>query len=313
LNSSRQNTVLYSGGGRKGILQEINKDKFEWIGLFFIAPAIIFLLLFLIYPLFKVFQLSFQEYMGGHSFAFVGLKNYQLLLSDKLFWTSIKNTFLFTIGTIILHLAISGGVALLLNVRWPNFKVRNFFRGALLLPFLFSSSAAALLWGIFYQPLGLLNYIIEQLFGTTIGFLGDTRYALISILLVNTWQSFPLYMILLLGGLQSIPQCLYEAAKMDGAGRLQRLWHITFPQMSSLTMVIIIIDFASTFIHFDLVWVMTRGGPLHSTYLVSFFLYEKGMEVFKFGYASAMGVVTMLIISVCIGIYVFLYSKRVEV
>jgi multiple sugar transport system permease protein len=239
--------------------------------------------------------------------------NYQRLFSDKLFWLSIKNTFIFTIGTIILHLAISWVIALLLNAQGPNTKVRNFFRGALLFPFLFSAPAAALLWGILYQPLGYPNYIIEQLFGTTINFLGDPRYALFSVLLVNLWTSFPLYMILILGGLQSISKSMYEAARMDGADWFQLLWHITLPQMRTLMMTIIVIDFATTFIHFDLVWTMTKGGPLRSTYLISFFLYQRGMQAFKFGYASAVGVIIALIISACVGLLIFFYSKRGEV
>ncbi|MEA1963568.1 MAG: sugar ABC transporter permease [Candidatus Aerophobetes bacterium] len=241
------------------------------------------------------------------------MQQYQRLFSDELFWVSIKNTFLFTIGTIVLDLAISWGVALLLNARWPNLKARNFFRGALLFPFLFSAPAAALLWGILYQPLGFLNYIIESLFGTTISFLGDPKWALFSVLWVNVWKNFPLIMILILGGLQSIPESLYEAARIDGANRVQSFWHITLPQMRSLMITIIIIDFVTTFIHFDLVWTMTKGGPLRSTYLISFFLYQKGMHAFKFGYASAIGVVIALIISVCVGTYIFLYSKRVRI
>jgi len=288
------------------------KDRFELRGFFFIAPAIIFLLFVVIYPLFKVFEYSFQEYSTKHSFIFVGLKQYQTLFSDELFWISMKNTFIFTIGTIILDLALSWGIALLLNVKWPNLKVRNFFRGALLLPFLFSAPASALLWGILYQPLGFLNYINEQIFGITINFLGDPKLALFSVLWVNVWKNFPLIMILILGGLQSIPKSIYEAARIDGASRVQSFWHITLPQMRSLMMTIIVIDFATTFIHFDLVWTMTKGGPLRSTYLISFFLYQRGMQAFKFGYASAVGVITMLIVSICVATYIFIYSKRVE-
>jgi len=288
------------------------KDRFDLRGFFYVGPAFIFLLLIVIFPLFKVFQYSFQEYFD-RSFVFTGLMNYQRLFSDKLFWLSIKNTFIFTIGTVILHLAISWVIALLLNAQGPNPKVRNFFRGALLFPFLFSAPAAALLWGILYQPLGYPNYIIEQLFGTTINFLGDPRYALFSVLLVNLWTSFPLYMILILGGLQSISKSMYEAARMDGADWFQLLWHITLPQMRTLMMTIIVIDFATTFIHFDLVWTMTKGGPLRSTYLISFFLYQRGMQAFKFGYASAVGVIIALIVSACVGLLIFFYSKRGEV
>jgi len=288
------------------------KDRFDLRGFFYVGPAFVFLLLIVIFPLFKVFQYSFQEYFD-RSFVFTGLMNYQRLFSDELFWLSIKNTFIFTIGTIILHLVISWVIALLLNAKGPSLKVRNFFRGALLFPFLFSAPAAALLWGILYQPLGYPNYIIEQLFGTTINFLGDPRYALFSVLLVNLWTSFPLYMILILGGLQSISKSMYEAARMDGADWFQSLWHITLPQMRTLMMTIIVIDFATTFIHFDLVWTMTKGGPLRSTYLISFFLYQRGMQAFKFGYASAVGVIIALIVSACVGPLVFFYSKRWEV
>lgn len=288
------------------------ESRLEWKGFIFVAPAAVFLLLVVIYPLFKVFQYSFQEYSRHASFIFAGFSQYRRLFSDQLFWTSIKNTFIFTIGTIALDLALSWAIALLLNAKWPHLKVRNFFRGALLLPFLFSAPASALLWGILYQPLGFLNYINEKIFGATINFLGDPGYALFSVLWVNVWKNFPLIMILILGGLQSIPPATYESARIDGANRIQSFWYITLPQMRSLMMTIIIIDFATTFIHFDLVWTMTKGGPLHSTYLISFFLYQRGMQAFKFGYASAIGVVTALIISACIGIYVFLCSKRVD-
>jgi len=246
------------------------------------------------------------------SFIFAGFGQYRRLFSDQLFWTSITNTLIFTIGTIALDLALSWSIALLLNAKWPHLKVRNFFRGALLLPFLFSAPASALLWGILYQPLGFLNYINEKTFGATINFLGDPGYALFSVLWVNVWKNFPLIMILILGGLQSIPPATYESARIDGANRIQSFWYITLPQMRSLMMTIIIIDFATTFIHFDLVWTMTKGGPLRSTYLISFFLYQRGMQAFKFGYASATGVVTALIISACIGIYIFLCSKKVD-
>ena len=159
------------------------------------------MLLVVIYPLFKVFQYSFYEYSRHASFLFTGFGQYRRLFSDQLFWTSIKNTFIFTIGTIALDLALSWAIALLLNAKWPHLKVRNFFRGALLLPFLFSAPASALLWGILYQPLGFLNYINEKIFGATINFLGDPGYALFSVLWVNVWKNFPLIMILILGGL----------------------------------------------------------------------------------------------------------------
>lgn len=307
-------TLLYL----RGVLIIFNALKkyaqeFDLKGFYFLLPAFVFLLLSIGFPLFRVFQYSFLEYSTKtHSFGFVGLKQYGRLFSDPLFWVSIKNTFIFTIGSIILHLLISYPLALLLNARWSNKKARNFFRGALIFPFLFSAPAAALLWGLLYRPLGPVNYLLERLFGISVSFLGDPTWALPSILVVNAWWSFPLYMVLILGGLQSIPKSLYDAAQVDGANWFQSFRHITLPQLRTLTMTIIIIDFATTIIHFALVWTMTRGGPLRSTYLISFFLYQKGIQDFRLGYGAAVGVVIALIAFACIAIYVALYSRGWE-
>lgn len=289
------------------------RTKYDLKGLLFLAPALVFLTFSIAFPLFSIFQRSFQEYsVQIRSFVSVGIDQYRKLFSDPLFWTSLKNTFLFTGGSILLHLGISYPVALLLSAKWPSIRTRNFFRGALLFPFLFSAPAAALLWGLLFRPLGPLNYVIESIFGSTVAFLGDTRWALASVLLVNGWKSFPLYMVLILGGLQSIPAVLYDAARVDGANWFQTFLHVTIPQMRTLTMTIVLIDFATTFIHFDLVWTMTKGGPLRSTYLMSFFLYQKGLKVFKLGYGSAIGVVVAVIMAFCIATYLLLYTKGKE-
>ena len=216
------------------------------------------ILLSIAFPLFRVIQSSFQEYSAqAGGFQYVGLNQYQHLFSDSLFWISVHNTFIFTLGSIALHLGIAFPIALLLNTRWPNDKIRNFFRGAFILPFLFSPPAAALLWGLLFRPLGPLNYGLSRFGVEPIAFLGDPNWALFSVMLVNCWVYFPLYMILILGGLQAIPKILYDAARVDGANWFQRFIHVTLPQMRMLVMTVILIDFATSFIHFDLVWTMT--------------------------------------------------------
>ena len=288
-------------------------EKYDLKGFLFLAPALVFLALSIAFPLFRVFQRSTQEYSAElRSFVFVGLDQYRKLFRDPLFWTSLKNTFFFTGGSIVMHLGIGYPLALLLNTKWPSIRKRNFFRGALIFPFLFSAPAAALLWGLLFRPLGPLNYVIEAVFGNPVAFLGDTKWALASVILVNGWKSFPLYMVLILGGLQSIPAAVYDAARIDGANAFQRFLYVTLPQMRTLTMTIVLIDFATTFIHFDLVWTMTKGGPIHTTYLMSFFLYQKGLRVFKLGYGSAVGVVVAVIMAVCIATYLYLYSRGEE-
>ncbi len=290
------------------------KGRFDFRGLLFVGPALIFLFAIIIYPLLTIFPQSFQEYSSkSRSFVFVGLTQYQRLLSDELFWFSIKTTLIFTILTVILHLVFGWAVALLLNAKWPNLRVRNFFRGMLILPWIFSAPASALLWRLLYHSQGLLVYLTQQVLHTRINFLSDPKWAMLSVLFVNAWNFYPLYMMLILGGLQAIPQSLYEAAKVDGANRVQSFWHITLPQLSSLMMTIVIIDFISTFIHFDLVWTMTKGGPLRSTYLISFFLYEKGLLTYKFGYASALSVIIAVIICTFLVGYIIVYARKGEV
>jgi len=289
------------------------RERYDLRGFWFLAPALTLLVLSVAFPLFRVLQRSFQAFSPEvGAFQYVGLQQYRDLFGDALFWTSLRNTFVFTIGSIALHLGIAFPIALLLNVRWPNLRVRNFFRGVIILPFLFSPPAAALLWGLLFRPLGPLNYALTHLFGTSVSFLGDPHWALFSVMLVNTWVYFPLYMILILGGLQSIPPVLYDAARVDGAGWLQRVVHVTLPQIRNLLVTIVIIDFATSFIHFDLVWTMTKGGPLRTTYLISFFLYEKGLADFRYGYGSAVGVVIASLMALCIAAYVLLLTTRQE-
>jgi len=298
----------------RGSVRRRFRDRYDLEGVAFLSPALLLLLLSIAFPLFRVIQRSFQEYSAqAGGFQYVGLKQYQHLFSDPLFWISVRNTFIFTLGSIALHLGFAYPIALLLNTRWPNVKIRNFFRGAFILPFLFSPPAAALLWGLLYRPLGPLNYGLSKLGVEPIAFLGDPNWALFSVMLVNSWVYFPLYMILILGGLQSIPKILYDAARVDGANWFQRFIYVTLPQMRTLVMTVILIDFATSFIHFDLVWTMTKGGPLRSTYLISFFLYQKGLRDFRLGYGSAVGVVIALIMAICISAYVFIAIRREEV
>ena len=289
------------------------RDKFDLRGLFFVGPALIFLFSTIIYPLLTIFPQSFQEYSSEmRSLVFVGLTQYQRLLTDKLFWFSIKTTLIFTIVTVLLHLIVGWAIALLLNAKWPDLRVRNVFRGILILPWIFSATGIRLTMASSVSFSGVARVSYAAGFSHTHQFLSDPRWAMPSVLLVNAWNFYPLYMMLLLGGLQAIPQSLNEAARVDGASRLQAFWHITLPQMSSLMMTIVIIDFIATFIHFDLVWTMTKGGPLRSTYLISFFLYEKGLLTYKFGYASALSVIIALIICTFLIGYIILYARKEE-
>src|SRR5262249_46633458 len=153
--------------------------------------------------------------------SFIGLRNYSDVLKDPVFWQSLKNTVIYTVGSMILHLLVGGFLAVLLNEKWANTPIRNFVRGLLILPWLFSLAASALMWALLYSPFGPLNYLLTAtgLAAQTVDFLGDRNIVLWSLVLINVWKSFPFYMVMILGGLQSIPADLYDAAHVDGASR----------------------------------------------------------------------------------------------
>ena len=185
-----------------------------------IAPAIVFLLLVMVYPLFDIFRLSLFEFAGlrAQTATFVGLKNFGSLLQDRIYWISMKNTLIFVLGSVVFHALVGGIFALILNQHWPNIWLRNLVRGLLILPWLFSLAAAGLIWALFLNPLGPLNYLFVTggLVENPINFLGERDTALWSLIAVNVWKAYPFYMIMILGGLQTIPPDLYAAAQVDG-------------------------------------------------------------------------------------------------
>ena len=231
-------------------------------GYFFVGPAILFLLVVSIFPLTRTLQMSLTDVQAGQ-IQFVGLGHYVALLQDEWFWNSLFNVAVFTGASVILHIFIGLGLALLLNETWFNTTVRNFMRGLLILPWVFSTAASGLMWTLLYHPFGLLNYLWVGVLGqdAPIEFLAKSGLAMASVVAVNTWKSYPFYMIIILGGLQGIPAELYEAAKVDGANAWKRFWHITLPQLRPILIAISTIDIITTFGHVDLIRMLTKGGP----------------------------------------------------
>lgn len=275
-------------------------------GCLLFLPVFLFLLAVFIIPLLSVIKQSFLQYdIKTHQSFFVGFKNYFTILKDPIFHTSLINAFVFTSTTIIFHMLIGWTVALMLWRTWSIDGLRSFFKSIVLIPWIFSAPAAALIFKMLYHPQGFFNYFSMEMFDIRIGFLSNPKIALFSVLAVNAWKDFVMYMVLLLGGLQRIPDSLYEAAKLDGCTPIKTFRYITFPIMKPLTLILILIDFVTTINHFDLIWVMTKGGPLKSTYLPGFLIYEKGIQRFDLGYATATSMVMLFIVI----IFMILYLK----
>lgn len=280
----------------------------SYFGYFFIAPAIIYLIVIAIYPLINTITMSFQSLKAGQ-WIFVGFDNYIKLFNDAYFGKAFSNTLFFTTMVTLGHLTVGMFFAILLNENW-FIPVRNFMRGLLILPWLFSSAAGCLMWSLLYHPLGFLNSINKLIAPSNlpIDFLGNPTIAMYSIITVVVWIWFPFYMVSILGGLQSIPTDLYEAAKVDGAGTLQRFWYITLPQLKPVLIAVSTIDLISTVGHVDAVKMLTQGGPMRATENVAYYVWKVGINDGYLGYGAAIS--TLLLIGM--SIFTFVYLKVIS-
>ena len=260
------------------------------------APAIIVMLGLMLYPLLHAFYLSFLDW-GPNRSTWLGLANYQRLFSDSLFWKSLYNTLFYTVINLTVGMALSLGFALLMNR--PN-PLTTAFRAIVFLPVIISMPVAAMAWIWVLDPsYGLLNQALQSLgvVDNPIPWLNSPIYSKWSIVLVNIWKGTGLSALLILAGLQNIPKELHEAATLDGAGAFRRLMSITLPLLRPVLLVVLVIKGIGSFSTFDQVFIMTGGGPLHSSETILMYLYNSGFGLFDFGYASAVGMVFFVIVA----------------
>lgn len=282
------------------------KYREELLAFSFLWPALLILIALLVYPLGDVVRLSFYD-SNLQREVWVGLGNYVTLFNDPLFWKAFFQTVVFTFFSVALHLVIGIGLALLLNMQLaPAF--RSLARGLLIVPWLLAPTVAGMIWVLMLQPFGVFNGLLVSLGfldqNSTISWLGDPSTALGSVTAMNVWRAFPFFMVMLLAGLQAIPKQLYEAAEIDGATLWEQFWHITLPQLRSVITTIVLLDSIWTFRAFDPVYVMTGGGPAHSSEVLASAIYFDGFQKLKFGYASAQAVVMFVVLFVVSAIYV---------
>jgi multiple sugar transport system permease protein len=249
--------------------------------------------------------------LGREGWKFVGLQHYANMLKDPWFWNSLKLISIVAVTLTVLHISIGMVLALLLNEHWFSTTLRNTMRGILIFCWLFSTAAAALMWSLLYHPFGLLNYFATILFNLSspIAFLGNAKIALWSVIAVSAWLYYPYYMIMILGGLQSVPLELYEAATVDGAKAWHRFRYVTVPHLRPILIVITTIDIIRSFSHVDLFKMLTRGGPLRSTEVVAYYIYKSALLDGNLGYGAAMSTSLLIGLAVFMVVYMRLLSR----
>lgn len=259
--------------------------KREYQAYLYILPWILGFAILQLYPFVSSFIYSFTDYTVGAKATFQGLANYKKLFTqDKEFWNSLKVTILFALYTVPGKLIMALAVAMFLN---RDLKGINLIRTLYYIPSLFGGSVAvALLWRLMFLDNGVINAILSALHLPVIQWLGDTRYALRTICMLEIWQ-FGSSMVMFLAALKQVPRPLYEAAEIDGAGKVTRFFHITLPQISPIIFFNLINQTIQALQNFTSAQVITEGGPLKSTYVLGLKLYKEGFSYFKMGYASA--------------------------
>lgn len=265
----------------------------------FVTPAVITLALLLLYPFCYGIYISFFKTNLVNKWVFVGLKNYMTVLSDSDFFNSMKITLLFTVGVVGGHFLFGFLFALMLN---RDIKGRTLFRAILLLPWLFPEVVVANLWRWIFNPtMGILNSTLVSLgiLEEPMSWLGSPELALGVLIFICVWKGYPLVMIQLLAGLQTVPHDIIEAAKIDGATDRQAFWHVTIPSMKSTLMVTLILDVVWWFKHVTMIWLLTQGGPNGATNTIAVDIYKRAFEFFDFGPSAALAVIVFII---CVGI-----------
>lgn len=303
-------TVTSSVAGTdRSVRRRTNLERRRTVtALSFLAPALLILVVFVLYPMVRALQGSFTDASLAGASSWVGLDNYRELLHDKRFHGDLRNTLVYAVVTTLVSVALALGAALLLNRRIAG---RGFFRAAIFFPFVASLGVVSIAWGFLLDPqVGIVAATLERV-GLSIGDgVRDPSWALPAVILVGIWRNVGFFMVMYLAGLQSIPKELREAARVDGAGAWKQFRYITWPLLSNTTMFVVMIAAIFSFQAFDQAYVMTNGGPYFKSETLVMLIYSTGFQDYRLGYASAMSWVLVALILVVSLIQMRFFNRR---
>lgn len=276
----------------------------------FLLPALMIYIVFAIYPTYSVLEYSFTDWDGiSPERNFVGLENYQRLISDKIFWEAFRNTFVWSGVIIVINVGLGLVIAAMLARVW---KARLLIQTCIVLPVVISPMAVATIWRWMYQPTGVINQVLESIglgaFATP--WLGSPDAVLYALAFAHSWSTIGLSVIIFLAGLQAVDEDLYEAARVDGANPLQAFRFVTLPALRPVTAVVFILTLTQSFKVFDIVWATTQGGPIRFSEILSTYMYKRGALENQYGYGSAIGVALLVIVSIATIIYMQIQNRE---
>ena len=275
----------------------------------FLAPAIAVLLALSMYPLIYSITISLQQETAGQ--VSWGLGNFARLVSDNFFLTALAHTFIYAVSALTCEFLLGLGLALLLN---KQIRGRGVFRASLLIPMMLPAVVVGVVWRLMLNPnFGAINGTLKQFgFNTeSLTWTASPKLAMLSVIAVDVWQWTPFVFLVLLAGLQAIPQEPYEAALIDGSSRWQTFWHVTLPLLKPSILIVLLLRTMDLLRVFDQIFILTEGGPGFATETISLYIYRTAFRFFDFGYAAAMSFVLLALTNVISAIYIkFLQAKE---
>lgn len=275
-----------------------------------IIPALILYTGLVVYPLFRGLFISFHRWDGLSEMKWIGLDNYKFVFADEVFWIGIKNSFIYAIGVTLVKNILGLFLAIVVN---QELRGRTFFRAAAFMPVTFAFVVIGVLWSWVYNPtFGLINNLLTALGleSWIQGWLSNPKIALFSVMVVDIWKWTGFHMVLFLAGLQGISKEYYEVADIDGAGMFQKFIHITIPLLSQVTAVSVIMSMVGAFVgNYDIVYVMTGGGPFHSTEVALTWIVNTTFRYAQVGKANAMSMILFVFVAI-FGLAQFYFMTR---
>jgi len=289
----------------------LRERKFRRFAFLLILPALFFFLLLNAYPLAQVLwdSFHFKNALNPAKSGFAGWANYAAVMQDQYFMTALRNTIIWTVLSVAGEYMLGLASAIALN---QPVRGRLVFRVMIIIPWIVPIVIAGMTWSWMLAPdYGIVNLWLVKLgiLDQPYYWLGELDTALLTAVFINIWRSFPFYTVSLLAGLQSIPKDILEAAAIDGAGIRRRFWHIILPQLKTISLVVIFIHIIWTAINFDFIWVLTEGGPLHSSETLPILIYRFAMKQFDFGQASALASIMLTFMISCFLIYYYFFIR----
>ena len=295
--------------GKRGLSYEARERR---VGIQLLLPSVAFVGILIIIPILYDFYLTFHyvSIFNPRNPKFVGFENYIRLLSEEAFWSDLFTAILYTFSSVALQLILGLAVALFLN---QNFGGRNLLRGIVLLPYLIPTVCVVFIAKWMLDPMyGIVNTILRSSVGLSINWLGAPGAAMVSAIAVNTWKFFPFVEIALLARLQTIPPTLYEAAGMDGATSFQKFIHITLPELASVMFVVALLRTIWTFNDFQLIYILTAGGPMNSTEILPLLAYREAFSKGNMGMGATVAVFMALFLFLSFILYYTIFDPLGE-